>query len=155
MTADEVDHFFAFGTRSLPAEPEWRHGNRAGERRSTLAVAVNGVVSPVTVELTVKLNEPEYLMVLMMVIKTPICRLCMTTGHRDRLSGRQINAAHFHGWEANRDGRKTIPKKLDAVEIVPASATGRDAALAWFINRTGIQIPDWMPAPWPSREGML
>lgn len=155
MTADEVDTFFATGVRTLPAAPEWRGGNRLGERRTSLALAKNGIIGPISVEVTIRLSEPDYLMALMLASTHVICRLCMTTGHRDRLTGELITSAHFHGWEANRAGRKTIPKNLSAVELVPSAVVGRDDAFAWFLDRTGVQHPTWIPVPWPVREELF
>lgn len=155
MTLADIDQFFLLGTRTLPAAPDWRDGNRVGERRASLSVASSGVVGPVTLEITIRLADARYLMMLLLCRSGVICRLCMTTGHRDRLTKMQVNEAHFHSWEANRVGRKSFPKSLNQLEIVPAEIVSRDAAFIWFLQRNGIQIPSWAPGAWPSTLGML
>jgi len=155
LKADDVDQFIRSGRRGLPAAPQWRDGNRAGERRASLDVALDGIVSPVSLEMTIRLNDPQYLMALLLCSRSVICRLCMTTGHRDRRTGAITNSPHFHSWEANRGGSKSIPKTLNNLEVVPAWVAGRDKAFAWFLERNGIDSPRWLPVPWPHDEGFI
>ena len=155
MTADEVDAFFAYGRRALPTPPEWRDGNRVGERRATLPVSIDGTVSAITIEVTTRLIETDYLMALMLCPTGVICRLCMTTGHFDRSTRAFISQAHFHSWAANRAGRATIPKELKKCELVPAEVENRDEGFAWFLHQNGIDLPDWLPMPWAVGQGLL
>ena len=155
MTADEVDAFFRDGVRTLPAAPSWRDGNRGGEKRASLPIASDGAISRVTLEVTIRLAEPEYLMMLLLCQKAVICRLCMTTGHWDRRSKTLTNQAHFHSWQANRGSRTTIPTNLNRLEIVPDDVSGRDSAFVWFLARNGLTSPPWSGAIWPIGQGML
>lgn len=155
MTPFEVDAFVATEGKTLDALPEWRDGNRAGEKRCSLPIAVDGVQSPVTLELTIRLNEPEYLMALFLTSKRVICRLCMTTGHFDRETGEEIEGSHVHSWEANRPSTNTLPKKLKHGAALPREIGGRDAALAWFLRQNGIVSPAWLPGGWPREGGLL
>ena len=139
----------------MPAGPAWRKGNRDGERRSSLPVAHNGSTSRVTLEVTVKLAEPNYLMMLMRSGTGVFCRLCMTTGHFDRLTRTLINQAHFHSWEANRGKAKTIPKKLNHLELVPGEIAFKERAFNWFLQRNGIETPRWAPPKWPEGEELF
>ena len=149
MNADEVDRFLQYGRRTLPASPDWRVGNRTGERRSSLPVSLDGRSTPVTLEITVRLLEPDYLMLLLLADRSVFCRLCMTTGHMDRAGKQLVNQAHFHSWEANRGRLKNIPKKLNQIEIVPPDIARRDDAFSWFLQRNGIESPSWFPPAWP------
>lgn len=149
VNANEVDQFLRDGRRSLLAAPEWRIGNRTGERRSTLPVSHNSSSSTVTLEITVRLLDPDYLMMLLLADRSVFCRLCMTTGHMDRLTKREIDQAHFHSWEANRGTHRNIPKALNNLEIVPNNIMGRDAAFIWFLQRNNIESPSWLPPAWP------
>lgn len=156
MITEQVDAYLAGGDLTLPASPEWREGNRAGERRCSLPVALNGSVGTMSLEITVKLTDPAYLMVLLLAPGGKVvCRLCMTTGHRDRATGDVINEAHFHSWEANRRPGKAIPKQLVKAELVPPEIRSRDDAFTWFLTRTNISIPPWCPMAWPHGQGLL
>lgn len=153
MNGSEVDSFFAAARRTIPASPEWRDGNRTGERRASLPVAVDGAISRIELVVTVKLNEPAYLMV-GLVAGRQCCRLCMTTGHRDRRTGDTITESHFHSWEANRSGN-VIPKVLHSAERLPPAVRGKDTAFAWFLTRTRIDHPRWLPVAWPHGQGLI
>ncbi|RSU58037.1 hypothetical protein [Sphingobium yanoikuyae] len=102
-----------------------------------------------TLEVTVRLLDPDYLMMLLLADRSVFCRLCMTTGHMDRAAKKLVNQAHFHSWEANRGGSKKIPKKLSQVEIVPSDILNRNDAFIWFLHRNGIESPSWFPPDWP------
>lgn len=153
MTGGDVDAFFASDTKTLPARPEWRDGNRDGERRAALPIAVGGVVSLFQLAMTVRLQEPEYLM-LAIGGGRQVCRLCATTSHRDRRTGELIDSSHFHSWEANRPAHGGIPKRLYSCEAIPLAIVGRDAAFHW-LARVRESAPDWMPIIWPLRQSLF
>jgi hypothetical protein len=155
VTADEVDGFMAAASKSLDAEPEWRDGNRVGEKRCSIPVAVDGSQSPVSLEMTVRMAEPDYLMALLLVSKRVICRLCTTTGHFDRELGEIVDDSHFHSWAANRPAGQALPKRLKRYVRLPDGVANKDAALAWFLNENRIDSPSWMPGSWPLRGTLL
>lgn len=155
MDRDQVDFFIAAVPKSLDATPDWRIGNRVGERRASIPVAVAGAQSPVSLEMTVRLDDPNYLMALLLVSKRVICRLCTATGHYDRALGEIIDASHFHSWPSNRPLGLALPKKLKNYVTLPPEAEGRTAALAWFFAQNGIDSPDWIANGWPQVEAFL
>jgi hypothetical protein len=152
---DDVDAFFAARAKSLDAVPDWRTGNRAGEQRSSIPVAVGGAQSPVSLEMTVRLSDPEYLMALLLVSKKVICRLCTATGHFDRVLGEVIDSSHFHAWSDNRPTGPNLPKHLRNCVTLPSEIVGRAGAFAWFLNETGIASPPWVANGWPRVEAFL
>lgn len=154
MTKDEVDAFYAARRRALTAVPAWQDGNRLGERRTQLPVEVNGVISTVSLQMTVRLQDPAYLMIALAAGRQ-FCRLCMTTGHRDRATGHAVKAAHCHSWESNRPKGLKIPRELGAHELVPAEIKDKTEAFTWFLQRNGIDFPGWGPPVWPLRQGLL
>lgn len=136
MTPFEVDAFIAARPKSLDADPEWRDGNRIGEKRCSIPVAVAGSQSPISLEMTVRLSDPEFLMALLLVKRKVICRLCMTTGHFDRETGKEIEGSHFHSWQANRPAGQTLPRKLRHGAPVPERVAEITLRLLGFWSRT-------------------
>lgn len=139
----------------MPAAPEWRDGNRSGERRASLPVFVDGVESGVQLNLTIRINDSDYLMMLLLAGSSVFCRLCMTTGHWDRLTKTQVDGPHFHSWEANRTERNNIPKELSRLENIPVAVLGRDMGFAWFLTRNRIECTDWAAPRWPASQGLF
>jgi hypothetical protein len=149
MTRDEVDAFLRSPGKTLPAAPAWRMENRDVERRTGLSVALDGTVTSVKLNITIRLNDPSYLM-LGLSAPPQICRLCLTTGHRDRVTKTISYDAHFHSWEANRPKGLYLPKRLEHQEPLPSHLVGRDDAFAWFLSRHMIDFPSWLPVTWPA-----
>jgi hypothetical protein len=123
--------------------------------RTSLTVFRDGSASSVSLEMTIRLTDSRYLMMLLLCEKRAICRLCMTTAHWERTSKTLITEGHFHSWEANRGFRNIIPKTLNRLEIVPSEIVGRDAAFVWFLERNGIEPVSWTGSMWPVGQGML
>ena len=148
MTREEVDAFLA-GPKTLPAAPTWRVESRSIERRAGLPIALSGLATSVKLNITIRMDDPAYLM-LGISVPPQICRLCLTTGHRDRATKRLSLEAHFHSWEANRPRGGVLPKKLENAEPLPAGLSDRDAAFSWFLKRHMIVEPVWLPIVWAS-----
>lgn len=155
MRKNDVDEFFAASSRTLPARPEWRQVNRPGERRSRIGVVVDGRSSGFDIELTVLLADASYLVAVLVGGNACLARLCMGPGHRDVLTRQVITDPHFHGWTANRPASQTLPKRLRHYVILPASAKGRSAGLAWFLGEIGVDSPSWFPPEWPENVGFI
>jgi len=155
MTRDDVDAFIRNPLKSLDAQPDWRDGNRAGEKRCSIPVSVDGSFSPVSLEMTVRLADLGYLMALLLVSRRVVCRLCTATEHFDRELGQMVEDSHFHSWSANRPGGQTLPKQLRRCVLVPDGIVGRDASFAWFLNQNGIASPPWIPGGWPASGTFL
>ena len=126
---------------------------RAGERRTYLPIAVEGVISPAQLEITVYLHDPEYL-VINLLAPTCVARACLTLGHFDREAGVFLDVPHFHPWKLNRPKGSALPKELLRAIPIPPEVCSRDLAFAWFLQEIGIESPSWS-LDWPIREGLL
>lgn len=154
MTPDEVDAFLASQNKTLPAQPAWRDDYpRAGERRCYLPVAVNGRIAGPHVEVTVYLNNPEFL-VINLLVPSCVMRLCMAGTHRDRARRTMIGAPHIHRWERNRPKGMRLPKELLHAEYIPSVPRDRSAAFAWFLGEAHIDLPS-RPMEWPERSELF
>lgn len=153
-TCSDIDAFLAARPKTLPAEPEWRMiTQRVGERRCYLPIAVSGVISNLTLEMTVNLRDDTYL-VINLLAPTCISRLCLSKEHFDRARGEMVEAPHWHCWADNRPQGKRLPRELPHAEGLTGKIASRDDAFAWFLKQIGIESPPW-PLDWPAKDVML
>jgi len=141
--------------KTLPAAPEWKSGNRIGERRASLTIAVNGRLSDFSIMLIVRLVDSAYLIALILAGDRCISRLCMGAGHFDRATLTFCSEPHFHAWSANRPKGPALPKELRNYVVLPREAWSRDGGFAWFLEQNGIESPAWMPPQWPENQGFV
>lgn len=153
-TKDDVERFFTTNRKLLPTPPEWRDAQRAGERRFYLPIEADGIISPIQLTSTIYLNNPDYL-VIQLSAPPPICRLCMTGLHRDRVTGRNTIGAHYHPWERNKPKGQRLMDSLSILDDTQPGIMGRDEAFAWFLQRNGIESPAWGAVEWPLDQGLF
>lgn len=155
MIRDGIDAFFAANPKTLPAAPVWRPDkSREGTMRARLPIQVSGALSDVELEMTVRSIDRSYL-VIVLVARACICRLCIGSGHRNRVTGQSTKDPHFHRWESNRHLSKRIPADLPFHEPIPESAWERSAAFTWFLEQVGIESPSWLPVVWPGQGDLI
>lgn len=153
-TCSDIDAFMAARPKTLPAEPDWRIiTSRAGERRCYLPITVDGVISNLTLEMTVNLRDDSYL-VINLLAPSCISRLCLATEHFDRARGELVEAPHWHSWRDNRPKGKRLPKELLHAEGLAGKIVGREDAFAWFLKQIGVDFPPWS-LTWPPKDVML
>lgn len=157
MTRDDLDGLLARQDKVLPGKPDWRDGTQIQTRRSYLPVSLDGALTGLQVALTVRLIEPTYLVANLIANRVCVSRLCLTGGHRDRVTRTTVIGGHIHRWRENRPAGQRIPKslKLSRYEILPAEIADRDAALAFFLSDCGIESPGWWPMDWPVNQVLL
>lgn len=153
VTPEQVDQFFK-AQKSIPGSPTWRSSSRPSERRARFPVEVEGTLTGVELELVINLVRSDYL-VIVLLVPSCITRLCLSGGHRNRVTREQIEGPHWHPWAANRPTGRSIKTNLPHAEPLPSSVRSRDEAFAWFLNEVGIDFPSWGPMPWPQDEGFL
>jgi hypothetical protein len=155
LTRDDVDQFLSAGSRSLPGRPVWRMVNRPAERRARIGVSANGLSSDFDIEMTVMLNDPRYLVAVLLGNRTCLARLCMGPAHRDIQTREIVTAPHYHGWKANRPKGQALPKLLRHYVLLPDHLADRAAGFAWFLADLGIDSPAWFPPEWPENVGFI
>lgn len=155
MNADDISIFLDKRGKILPSVPVWMPDKaRSDEMRARLSIEVDGVIAGPEIEMTVRTTEPGYLVI---VIVAPKCitRLCLSGGHRNKVTGETIQAPHFHGWSQNRELPARLRETLPFAEPIPSHVQTRDAAFAWFLHEVGIESPDWLPVSWPGQGALL
>lgn len=153
-TCSDIDAFLAAQPKTLPAEPEWRTlTTRVGERRCYLPIAVEGVMSNLSLEMTVNLRDDSCL-VINLLAPSCISRLCLAKEHFDRSRGELVEAPHWHSWNDNRPKGMRLPRELPHAEGLSGIIASRDDAFAWFLKQIGIESPAW-PLIWPPKDVML
>lgn len=155
MTVQIIDGLIGNPSKRLPAAPRWiEQRSRTGEMRARLPVEVDGSTGQLQIEITTRLSDASWIVI---VLLAPQCisRLCIGTGHRNRVTGETTELAHFHAWADNRHLGARTRETLPFATVLPDHATNRDAAFTWFLEQTGIESPAWLPVIWPGQGGFL
>lgn len=155
MNVAEIDALLLSERKRLPAAPQWLpHKSRVGEMKTRIPIEVDGVSSGAEIEVTIRTAIPEYIVI---VLLAPECvaRLCIGSGHRNRITGETISTAHFHRWADNRHLTARNRAILPYAEILPTEIDTREAAFVWFLRQTGIESPAWLPIVWPGQGGLF
>jgi hypothetical protein len=119
-----------------------------------MPIAVDGILSKIQMSVTVYLNDPSYLVV-MLIAPPCICRLCLTGAHRDRATGETVTGTHFHSWEHNKPKGQKLLESLQHLDPEQPQVTDRDAAIAWFLQRNDIQPLAVNDMGWPLDQGFF
>ena len=157
MTREDLDALYARLDKRLPVRPEWREGTQAGTRRASLPVTLDGRQTGLTVAVTARLNDKNYLVINLIADRKCVARLCLNGFHRDRATRALIASGHMHRWQDNRPTGSRIAKKprLDAHTLLPATILTRDSAFDLFLTDCGISPPPWRPMVWPADQVLL
>lgn len=155
MNVDEIDKFLSLPGKTIPAAPAWRdHTSRVGEMKSRIGIAHDGAMTGPEIELTIRLVDPGYV-AMVLIVPTCVSRLCIGTGHRNRITGDTLNEPHFHRWSENRHLPARTRETLPHAELLPQGKWTRDAAFVWFLGELNIESPHWLPVTWPGQGVML
>lgn len=157
MTREELDALVARKDKQLPARPDWREGTQVGTRRAYLPVTLDGASAGLQVAVTAKPARKDYLVANLIANRICVARLCLSGGHRDRLTRTFVADGHMHRWQDNRPNGSKIGKSLKLLRHtpLPRAVTTRDAAFALFLTECGIESPTWWPMIWPLDQVLL
>ncbi len=155
MGIAEIDALLADNRKRLPASPRWiEQKQRIGEMRARLPVEVEGETGRAEIEITTRMSDPRWIVIVLLVPQC-ISRLCIGTGHRNKVTGETTETPHFHAWSDNRHLNARTRETLPFAVTLPSHIASRDAAFAWFLEQTGIESPSWLPVIWPGQGGLL
>lgn len=157
---------FLLHPKTLDGKPEWRPGNRTGERRLRWPVFLSGTSCGADLDLTAYPADHRQFMI-GLSFPSHIWRVDFELpewgphvnplDQIGRLGGSPVHGPHYHSWADNRylATARTLPPELECARPMPANTRGFENVLRWFLGETNIALPAAQMIALPPRDTIL